>query len=234
MNKGDATSSARIRENQRRSRARRKEYVQHLEQKLRSYETLGVTATKEVQEAGRKVAAENMLLRSLLMLHGVTGEEIEEYLESRRQTTCAIPPRSSRTISAKSTSVQRTTIPPDPPLDCHLSSAKPSVPLPNQERHEKESFRRAFNLPSPHPELPTEDIARKASQAPAPRPVTHDRVSEKQLFDGQSTSCETAARIITGLREYSDVREIRSELGCTSEQNCMIKDMSIFEQLDRE
>ncbi|KMU81340.1 hypothetical protein CISG_08985 [Coccidioides immitis RMSCC 3703] len=78
--------AARVRDNQRRSRARRKEYIQDLEQRLRAFEKLGVEATLEVQAAGRKVAAENALLRSLLRIRGVTDFEVEHYLRAHRIT----------------------------------------------------------------------------------------------------------------------------------------------------
>ena len=54
------------RENQRRSRARRKDYVQDLETRLREYERRGVGATVEMQQAARAVEAENSALRSIL------------------------------------------------------------------------------------------------------------------------------------------------------------------------
>ncbi|PGH13056.1 hypothetical protein AJ79_03893 [Helicocarpus griseus UAMH5409] len=73
-------NSTRIRDNQRRSRARRKEYLQDLEKRVRKFEQQGVHATIEVQAAARKVARENELLRSLLRLRGATTGEIEGYL----------------------------------------------------------------------------------------------------------------------------------------------------------
>ncbi|KAE8390144.1 hypothetical protein BDV23DRAFT_183837 [Aspergillus alliaceus] len=77
------STSQRIRDNQRRSRARRKEYIQNLEQRLHRFEVLGVQATQQVQAAGRKVVMENTHLRSLLKLHGVTDQDIQEYLAAR-------------------------------------------------------------------------------------------------------------------------------------------------------
>lgn len=71
---------SRIRDNQRRSRARRKEYVDELEQRVRDFERRGVQATAEVQVAARKVAEENKKLRALLGLHGVSQASIAEYL----------------------------------------------------------------------------------------------------------------------------------------------------------
>lgn len=48
--------------------------------RLRKFETQGVEATVEVQNAARRVARENTLLRSLLSLAGVTDSEVEEFL----------------------------------------------------------------------------------------------------------------------------------------------------------
>ncbi|KAK1918847.1 hypothetical protein P3342_010318 [Pyrenophora teres f. teres] len=61
-----AQNLARIRDNQRRSRARRKEYLQELEAKLRSYEQIGIEASSEIQSAARRVLDENKKLRALL------------------------------------------------------------------------------------------------------------------------------------------------------------------------
>ncbi|CAG8980016.1 hypothetical protein HYALB_00005190 [Hymenoscyphus albidus] len=71
---------ARIRDNQRRSRARRKEYLQELEIKLRQCENIGVEASTELQTAARRVASENKRLRELLAQKGVDGDSVEEYL----------------------------------------------------------------------------------------------------------------------------------------------------------
>ncbi|KAJ4270447.1 hypothetical protein NW762_002129 [Fusarium torreyae] len=73
---------ARIRDNQRRSRARRREYLQELEQRLRVYELQGVEASSEVQQAARRVAEENRHLRSLLNRHGIGDDYISSYLHS--------------------------------------------------------------------------------------------------------------------------------------------------------
>lgn len=73
---------ARIRDNQRRSRARRREYLQELEQRLRAYELQGVEASSEVQQAARRVAEENRQLRGLLNRHGIGDDYISSYLHS--------------------------------------------------------------------------------------------------------------------------------------------------------
>ena len=79
--KGDL---ARVRNNQRRSRARRKEYLSEIEAKLRQYDSRGIEVTAEVQRAARGVISENRKLRRLLAHHGVADEQVESYL---RQST---------------------------------------------------------------------------------------------------------------------------------------------------
>jgi hypothetical protein len=73
---------ARIRDNQRRSRARRKEYLQELEARLRQCELQGIEASAEIQLAARRVADENRKLRMLLNQNGVGDDNIEAYLQS--------------------------------------------------------------------------------------------------------------------------------------------------------
>lgn len=68
---------ARIRDNQRRSRAKRKEYLQELETKYRSCEQVGVEASAEIQAAARRVVDENRRLRQLLKQQGLSDAEID-------------------------------------------------------------------------------------------------------------------------------------------------------------
>src|SRR5690349_11832421 len=70
-------SAVRIRDNQRRSRARHKEYVEGLQKKLQDYERRGVEATLEMQQAARSVAVENSRLKILLGYHGITNDDVE-------------------------------------------------------------------------------------------------------------------------------------------------------------
>ncbi|KAL5424448.1 hypothetical protein PMIN06_013052, partial [Paraphaeosphaeria minitans] len=67
---------ARTRDNQRRSRARRKEYLHELEARLREYEQVGIEASAEIQGAARKVLDENRRLRALLHERGVSDSDI--------------------------------------------------------------------------------------------------------------------------------------------------------------
>ncbi|KAK6448510.1 hypothetical protein FP744_10004760 [Trichoderma asperellum] len=78
---------ARIRDNQRRSRARRREYIAELEQRLRNFELEGVSASSEVQLAARRVAEENRQLRELLHKHGFQDEYIAQFLLQQSGST---------------------------------------------------------------------------------------------------------------------------------------------------
>ena len=62
--------ASRVRDNQRRSRAKQKEYLQELESKMRGCERLGVQASLEIQAAARSVLEENKRLRALLSSRG--------------------------------------------------------------------------------------------------------------------------------------------------------------------
>ncbi|SMR58692.1 unnamed protein product [Zymoseptoria tritici ST99CH_1E4] len=72
----EPSPQARIRDNQRRSRARRKEYLQELETKYRACEQIGASASTEIQAAARKVADENRRLRVLLQSHGISDPDL--------------------------------------------------------------------------------------------------------------------------------------------------------------
>ncbi|CAI6335459.1 unnamed protein product [Periconia digitata] len=76
------TDKHRIRENQRRSRARKSQLLQDLQARVLAYEREGVSATQEVQYAARRVALENERLRTLLARYGVMKREVDGYLRS--------------------------------------------------------------------------------------------------------------------------------------------------------
>lgn len=69
-------TSTRIRDNQRRSRARKKEYVNELEEKYRTCQQYGAEASATIQHLARSVLEENKRLRALLHLHGIFDDEI--------------------------------------------------------------------------------------------------------------------------------------------------------------
>ncbi|KAK4130274.1 hypothetical protein BT67DRAFT_334520, partial [Trichocladium antarcticum] len=96
------SSAARIRDNQRRSRARHRDYVDEMKARIREYERRDAQATLDMRHAARAVALENSRLRSLLASHGVTSDEVELHLGSFHRhetptTARAAPCRSGST-----------------------------------------------------------------------------------------------------------------------------------------
>ncbi|KAJ2976732.1 hypothetical protein NUW58_g8013 [Xylaria curta] len=79
---------ARLRRNQRNSRARKQAYVQDLERRWNSCVRLGVQATTEMQKEARRVQEENRLLRALLHQQGFNDVAIQEAVASFWQTQC--------------------------------------------------------------------------------------------------------------------------------------------------
>ncbi|CAJ2501927.1 Uu.00g047800.m01.CDS01 [Anthostomella pinea] len=117
----DTANLIRIRDNQRRSRARRKEYVKELERRLRIIERKGVEASSEIQQAARKVAEENKKLRALLLRQGLTRERVDALLHT--DSCVAIhPPDQGPSCHAETRVIQglfeEHPRGPPPPLEC--------------------------------------------------------------------------------------------------------------------
>ena len=91
---------ARIRDNQRRSRARRKEYIGEIETRLQECERHGSGASYEIQVAAKKVAQENKQLRELLIRNGVNNEEIDAHLRSSSNALLCEETRQANTCVA--------------------------------------------------------------------------------------------------------------------------------------
>jgi hypothetical protein len=135
---------ARIRDNQRRSRARRKEYLQELETKLRHCEQMGVEASAEIQSAARRVLEENKRLRALLRERGVSESEITAVMGATDRITdygSAAPTLDSMlgrkracngqpSCVSGSCGVQQNTSMPNPPLSIPYQRAAALQPSP--------------------------------------------------------------------------------------------------------
>ncbi|KAK2010472.1 hypothetical protein LZ32DRAFT_619886 [Colletotrichum eremochloae] len=93
-----SANAIRIRDNQRRSRARHKEFVDELQRKVQEYEKRGIEASLQMQKAARDVAIENSRLRALLASRGVSSDQVDAYLRSFDDD-----PRSSSAIHINTT-----------------------------------------------------------------------------------------------------------------------------------
>ncbi|KAM5465003.1 hypothetical protein MauCBS54593_006636 [Microsporum audouinii] len=216
-------AAARIRDNQRRSRARRKEYIQDLEARIQRYERQGVDVAIEVQAAARKVARQNAMLRSLLNSFGMTDAKIDEYLSCAAENSNPAPVPRKRPMAA---AVERrpTATPiraePPPPVCCRG----------NQDRQKCTTSADEAHFP----------VQQQACSGTQPQPEATDRSSnpastttvDRQWSDDM-TPCEEAARIIASMRGDYDEETVRAELGCAPNEACLISNMNIFQALDR-
>lgn len=86
----DTKQDAHASQNQRRSRARRKQYLEELEDKLRKCEQTGAEASSEMQIAARRVLEENVRLRNLLKQHGLSEDDIDVLKSESNDMTAAV------------------------------------------------------------------------------------------------------------------------------------------------
>lgn len=121
-----SASAIRIRENQRRSRARRKEYVEGMERRIQEYERRGVEATLEMQQAARTVAIENARLRAMLSQLGASAAEVDDFLQSSQDQDAAQTLSSVRLRAADQQAGAT-------PLETTPSDTKPLVPEPKRD-----------------------------------------------------------------------------------------------------
>jgi len=93
--------AARVRENQRRSRARKREYLTSLEEKLRKCREEGAKASVDVQVAARWVVEENRGLRLILNDLGLENDEIQQRIRKMRERIDENPDETSAWVCEK-------------------------------------------------------------------------------------------------------------------------------------
>ncbi|KAK9473867.1 uncharacterized protein V1510DRAFT_414120 [Dipodascopsis tothii] len=76
-------------------------------------------------------------------------------------------------------------------------------------------------------------ISKASEQSSSPITTAASRTSTPSGDDGQYTSCIAAARIVAGMRNNFSIRDIQAEFGCEPESECMVKNTSIFDALDK-
>ncbi|KAK6516137.1 hypothetical protein TWF506_006047 [Arthrobotrys conoides] len=210
----DKPAKARIRDNQRRSRANKKEYVASLEQKLAEYNARGVQATIEMQTAARAVALENERLRRLLDEVGVSSERINSYLQS---FSVSPEPQAQKLEIPQSIQCEKSpgvTQPCAGPCGGSRKSADERVlPPPNM----------------PEPEVHEVSPAEIFKTGPG-------LCSESGGDPTLETPCEAAASIILQMKGHGDRNAIYTKFGCKSSSmtNCTIRNTDLFRIMDEE
>lgn len=251
----DKANLARIRDNQRRSRARRKEYLQELEGKFRNCELLGVEASSEIQAAARRVAEENKLLRLLLLQRGVPESEIDDYLGrsyDRSPDTSGLTTLDSMLTARKPCSGERRGC--SPHLSASSSSSGCSKPISTSPSITSNPNAHSQHLPiawsdmslatSTQPDSNTElmsnvddfsrpghDYHRMASGVWS-GPAAYE-FSEEINADANTSSCTFATDMIRDMGAGVTSEQVKAELGCAPNTDCKVDNSTLFRVMDR-
>lgn len=251
---------ARVRDNQRRSRARRKEYLQELESKLRKCEAAGVQASIGIQLAARGVTEENARLREEIerlkkeneqLRHRVRKSE-EEAKASHQEAAISKPQNIGQTcggVLEKAANADRTqpyNVPAQNFSTIHRDVITSPVSLANNPPQEQ-----SFSPPSITPAnaqshaMRNQDITLSAGPSYTYTALTEPGTTEQSScaetmdsppFGHDTSSCEYAAAIITSMRDVS-ADEVRAALGCPSDirewRKCKVDNSRLFATLDR-
>ncbi|KAK3112224.1 hypothetical protein LTR53_011740 [Teratosphaeriaceae sp. CCFEE 6253] len=247
---------ARIRDNQRRSRARRKEYLSELEVKYRSCEQIGAEASAEIQAAARRVLDENKRLRELLKQQGLSESVIDGFLSDRPQNP-QYP--SASTLALEDMIGQRRVCRPGSECDSSSSAGTwQQGPAPSQTapivqarpppRITNAPFGEASPLSSCSSSKNTPGSMHLAALPPQPSPYGTDSLPDLSSMDhglmyddafawslpvsNDSSSCYVAAEVIRNMKPDAGY-ELEDELGCGDGKECHVPNARIFSIMDR-
>ncbi|KAK6859447.1 hypothetical protein PG995_003083 [Apiospora arundinis] len=236
------------RQSQQQVRQRQREYLASLEKRVAEYERQGVHATIEVQQAARAVAATNQKLLALLKIHGVQDAEIDAFLlepelkpEPERKHNAKIPPirSSGGDISAQKSSLSQPAS--QRPLEALPLPSLQSTGLLPRAGTQKTVSQNSHGTPSCNPPAAKHEGPEQTNPCQKDAPVTscspnactQPVTNNAQELPGQETSCDTAARIISELHGLDDLSRARAVLGCTTRGPCSVRNMRLFELMDR-
>ena len=239
------TNAARIRNNQRRSRARRKEYIQELEDKIRMYEQQGVQVAKEIQEAARAVVEENKMLKAEL-----ESLRNQQGISTELDTSRNLPFSALRSGEHENFNSSQ--------LGQYLRNTAPAI-----EESPRDESRGALAVDGNSSTIGNDDIAvneqphlgknivnlavsdgefanhQQELQPISPNQVTDSTevcsaMSEGLSEDNDRSSCAFAVEVLTNMRAGVAVEDVRADLGCTSDfDKCSVKHSTLFSAVDR-
>ncbi|KAG9251654.1 uncharacterized protein F5Z01DRAFT_275548 [Emericellopsis atlantica] len=250
-------SATENRENQRRSRARRRELVQDLQEKVARFEREGVQASIELQRIAKALELENHRLRALLDRKGVAPDEIARHLRATGYDDAPTathssdpsqhpPPTSIPNISyprrlAKSS--KTLTNPPAPNAtfpsgDTHSSQHRLQDRLTSVVSPRLAQGRPAVSIT--YPNAGPEDYASKGALASgAQKEKLPPFLYPPQLSTNLSRhvsgtmSCKTAIGLVAGMHHSSQKDEIKGLLRCGQTDNCEVETSEVFSVIDQ-
>jgi len=247
---------ARVRDNQRRSRARRKEYLQELQSKIQDCERSGVQASLEIQVAARAVSAENASLKAENSRLIDENQRLRDLLEAPNgggakpaYTTTPV----EEVVDARAWNIPK------------VSSEYPSLPEPNDTTQTVEDTLSNVELPksqttdatpvpapqtvsqsSEEPQIQSRAVEidesmvhpnRTSSQSEQTPHIAMPHTSEELAFGDDTSSCEYAAHIITSMRADISTDDMRADLGCGNDikewRKCKVNNSKLFVAVDR-
>lgn len=241
----------RIRDNQRRSRARQKEYLHELESKLQNFERLGVTASLEIQAAARNVLEENKRLRRLLQSAGIAYPENQlvdgpsnreqkpsqaEVLEQKlggyrpRDRPCDRPcgrPCGEKTVGP---GIDEKTSPQLPHLQSPSSPRLKPLALPPQC---VSTAPNTTAIPAPPPVAEPDPELQPMVTFPEQNNPTNP-VTDPPKSSGNTCSCAFAANIIMNMRADLGANDVNKALGCDDPSpGCIVETARVFTTVDQ-
>ena len=256
------TDNNRIRDNQRRSRARRKEYLQELEAKVRRYEKQGVEAAAEIQAAARKVKTENVALTAEVERLKTGIRKLEE--ENRRLGRMLVskePGSSSGNINQPSGSAQPPLLasavqwnsypsddatisgcigPSGAPLSpsCTATASDPCAHLGGDagldDPVKSVSHQRTPMLQATEPQSSLQQVSLERLNTGSDQDL-HKACNEHSQSPDRSL-CIHAAQIVASMRHDFTAEELRVELGCKRGEDvgkCKVDNRRVFGLVDR-
>ncbi|KAK2591263.1 hypothetical protein QQS21_011044 [Conoideocrella luteorostrata] len=235
-------SKTRNRENQQRSRARQREFIGGLKNRLEEYERRGVAASLEMQMAARAANAENRRLRALLRSLGASSNDISAFLASFDH--CGHGEPSAGTESCNGVGPIRIPNTSNPEISGTTTTSMPLSPASSsvQTQDDEPTVTTIKTLPESTEVTNTElDECRQArtvtssvilsemSDCFCPR---EQLLPHASTIDTSETSCDVAAAILVELHNETDAGEVRIALGCTGTSDCSAKNTRIFQLMD--
>lgn len=242
---------ARVRDNQRRSRARRKEYLHELEAKLQECKRLGIQASVDIQTAARVVSMENARLKEENMRLSEENQKLTAMLresggDRRTSTTISIPesttarrgyyvdPSKGEPYVAMKNAVRGPMGDGYSGIEPPMGLTKISGPTAPPTFNTYESFE--TEMPDPDDSLPPASDQLTVSSEQILRTSLPNPTAELVLGDDTS-SCEYAAHIITSMRGDISTDDVRADLGCGNDvqewPKCKVNNSKLFIAMDR-
>ncbi|KAJ5309743.1 uncharacterized protein N7443_002204 [Penicillium atrosanguineum] len=234
----DLQRLARVRDNQRKSRARKQEYTRELEQQLAAYKKEAQQKDIEHRLVLQKLDSENRNLKSLLGSLGVSADLIQQYVNLADQGASV-----GRKVAIPA--MHRTNKPcpsPSPPCSFTASQATDGDQNGNQKIDEKPAVRGVCNAAEVKP---TEEQSPQNLKNLAPLCCSGSGQGSSEVWPTMSnddlmntTMCAIADELINQYNTSgADIEEIRRRLwsGFRSEKSgdgCRVQNQILFQVLD--